>query len=67
MKSLAQKLSLFFAGVVLLTCIILIGATMALFQQIETKMENVLYNNTLESYKTEVQSEVQSAVSVVSY
>lgn len=39
MKSLAQKLSLFFAGVVLLTCIILIGATMALFQQIETKME----------------------------
>ena len=67
MKSLAQKLSLFFAGVVLLTCIILIGTTMVLFQQIETKMENVLYDNTLESYKTEVKSEVQSAVSVVSY
>lgn len=67
MKSLAKKLSLFFAGVVLLTCIILIGTTMVLFQQIETKMENVLYDNTLESYKTEVKSEVQSAVSVVSY
>ena len=67
MKSLAKKLSLFFAGVVLLTCIILIGTTMVLFQQIETKMEDVLYDNTLESYKTEVKSEVQSAVSVVSY
>lgn len=67
MKSLAKKLSLFFAGVVLLTCIILIGTTMVLFQQIETKMESVLYDNTLESYKTEVKSEVQSAVSVVSY
>lgn len=67
MKSLAKKLSLFFAGVVLFTCIILIGTTIVLFQQIEAKMENVLYDNTLESYKTEVKSEVQSAVSVVSY
>ena len=67
MKSLARKLSLFFAGVVLLTCIILIGSTIFLFQEIETKMEAVLYENTLESYKTEVKSEVQSAVSVVSY
>lgn len=67
MKSLAQKLSLLFAGVVLLTCSILIGTTMILFRQIEPKMENVLYENTLDSYKTEVKSEVQSAVSVVSY
>ncbi len=67
MKSLAQKLSLLFAGVVLLTCVILIGTTMILFRQIEPKMENVLYENTLDSYKTEVKSEVQSAVSVVSY
>ena len=67
MKSLARKLSLFFAGVVLLTCIILIGSTMFLFQKIETKMEEVLYENTLESYKTEVKSEVQSAVSIVAY
>lgn len=67
MKSLAQKLSLLFAGVVLLTCVILIGTTMILFRQIEPKMEDVLYENTLDSYKTEVKSEVQSAVSVVSY
>lgn len=67
MKSLAKKLSLLFSGIVLLTCILLIGVTMGLFHKQENKMQNVLYENTLESYKTEVKSEVQSALSIVTY
>lgn len=67
MKSLAQKLSLFFSGIVLFTCVILIGVTMVLFHKQEARMQTVLYDNTLESYKTEVKSEVQSAISVATY
>lgn len=66
-KSLANKLSLFFSGVVLVTCLILVGITVLIFGNIRERMENVLYENTLESYKTEVKSEVQSAISSVEY
>ena len=66
-KSLANKLSLFFSGVVLVTCLILVGITVLIFGNIRERMENVLYENTLESYKTEVKSEVQSALTEVSY
>lgn len=67
MKSLAQKLSMLFSGIVLLTCVILIGVTMVLFHKQEAKMQDILYDNTLEAYKTEVKSEVQSAISEVNY
>ena len=66
-KSLANKLSLFFSGVVFVTCLILVGITVLIFGNIRERMENVLYENTLESYKTEVKSEVQSAISSVEY
>lgn len=66
-KSLAKKLSLFFSGVVFVTCLILVGITVLIFSNIRGKMEDVLYENTLESYKTEVKSEVQSAISSVEY
>lgn len=51
-KSLANKLSLFFSGVVFVTCLILVGITVLIFGNIRERMENVLYENTLESYKT---------------
>lgn len=66
-KSLANKLSLFFSGVVLVTCLILVGITVLIFGNIRERMQDVLYENTLESYKTEVKSEVQSAISSVEY
>ena len=66
-KSLANKLSLFFSGVVFVTCLILVGITVLIFGNIREKMQEVLYENTLESYKTEVKSEVQSAISSVEY
>lgn len=66
-KSLANKLSLFFSGVVFVTCLILVGITVLIFRDIRGRMEEVLYENTLESYKTEVKSEVQSALSSVEY
>lgn len=50
-KSLANKLSLFFSGVVLVTCLILVGITVLIFGNIRERMENVLYENTLNHIK----------------
>lgn len=66
-KSLARKLSVFFAGIVFITCIVLVGLTVMIFGNIEDRMKDVLYENTLQSYKTEVKSEVQSAISSIEY
>ena len=64
-KQLAKKLSLFFAGIVLLTSIILTSISFVSYKFIQQKVEGILYDNTLESYKAEIKSEVQSAVSLV--
>ena len=53
-KSLARKLSVFFAGIVFITCLVLVGLTVMIFGNIEDRMKDVLYENTLQSYKTEV-------------
>ena len=66
-KSLARKLSVFFAGIVFITCLVLVGLTVMIFGNIEDRMKDVLYENTLQSYKTEVKSEVQSAISSIEY
>ena len=65
-KSLARKLSVFFAGIVFITCLVLVGLTVMIFGNIEDRMKDVLYENTLQSYKTEVKSEVQSAKALLS-
>ena len=64
-KKLAYKLSLIFAGIVLLTSIVLSAIAIASYRFIESRTEDILYNNTLEAYKTQIKSEVQSAVSLV--
>lgn len=64
-KQLAKKLSLFFAGIVLLTSIILTSISFMSYKFIQQKVEGILYDNTLESYKAEIKSEVQSAISLV--
>lgn len=65
MKSLAKKLSLIFVGIVLVTCIVLITFTGLSFNRLERTSEEILYETTLNGYKTEIKSEVQGAVSVV--
>lgn len=64
-KQLATKLSLFFAGIVLFTSIVLTSISFASYRFIQQKTEEILYDNTLDAYKTEIKSEVQSAVSLV--
>lgn len=65
MKSLAKKLSLIFVGIVLVTCIVLITFAGLAFNRLERTSEEILYETTLNGYKTEIKSEVQGAVSVV--
>ena len=66
-KSLANKLSLMFAGIVLVVCLILTGTSTWIFNNVENTMEEILYDNTLNSYKSEIKSEVQSAITLVNY
>lgn len=66
-KSLANKLSLLFSMVVLFNSIVLICISALSFNKMNTKMESILYETTLESYKTEVKSEIQSALTTVQH
>lgn len=65
--SLAKKISLAVSSVVLITSMILIGISVFSLNKMESKVESVLYDTTLESYKTEIKSEIQSALTTVQY
>lgn len=64
-KSLATKLSLAMGGVVLLTCFLLVGTCSWVFGNVKGTMKDIIYTNTLDSYKSEIKSEVQGAISIV--
>lgn len=66
-RSLATKLSIEIAGVVLVTCFLLVGTCSWVFNDVKTIMKEITYTNTLESYKSEIKSQVQSALSVLEY
>lgn len=66
-KSLAAKLSSIFSGVVLVTCTILIMQAVLFMDYMEKQTKQTLNDSTLESYKSETKSEVQSALTVVQY
>ncbi|MDD6208442.1 MAG: methyl-accepting chemotaxis protein [Clostridiales bacterium] len=66
-KSLITKLSLVFSGFVFLACAVLFTFTMTAFTYAEKYAEDVLYDTTLESYKIEVKSEVQAALTTAQY
>lgn len=66
-RSLATKLSIEIAGVVLVTCFLLVGTCSWVFNDVKTTMKEITYTNTLESYKSEIKSQVQSALSVLEY
>lgn len=66
-KSLAKKISLAISFVVLITSMILIGISALSLNEMESRVESILYDTTLESYKTEIKSEIQSALTTVQY
>ena len=66
-KSLAKKISLAVSSVVLITSMILIGISVFSLNKMESRVESILYDTTLESYKTEIKSEIQSALTTVQH
>jgi len=50
---------------VLVVCGILIGLSGASYHYTNITTKEILYNNTLDSYKAEIKSEVQSAIGIV--
>lgn len=66
-KSLAKKISLAISFVVLITSMILIGISALSLNEMESRVESILYDTTLESYKTEIKSEIQSALTTVQH
>ena len=63
-KGLMFKILGYIAAEVLVVCGILIGLSGASYHYTNITTKEILYNNTLDSYKTEIKSEVQSAISI---
>ncbi len=66
-KSLAKKISLAMSTVVLLTSIILIVISALSLNEMKSRVESILYNTTLENYKAEIKSDIQSALTTVQH
>lgn len=63
-QSLVVKLSAAFTAIVLLTCVVLVGTTMGIFNQVKTAVKDIRYNDVLEH---NVKSEIQTGLSIVQY
>ncbi|MGF0065808.1 methyl-accepting chemotaxis protein [Lachnospiraceae bacterium SGI.085] len=66
-KSLSFKLSAIFSGIVLVTCLILVGTCGWIFTTTEKMIKDIRYDDILDGYKTEVKSQVQSGLTIVQY
>ena len=66
-KSLSFKLSAIFSGIVLVTCLILVGTCGWIFTTTEKTIKDIRYDDILDGYKTEVKSQVQSGLTIVQY
>lgn len=64
-KGLIFKILGYIAVEVLVVCGILIGLSGASYHYTNITTKEILYNNTLDSYKEEIKSEVQSAIGIV--
>lgn len=64
-KGLIFKILGYIFAEVLIVCGILIGLSGASYHNTNKTTKEILYDNTLESYKSEIKSEVQSAISIV--
>ena len=66
-NSLAVKLTVALIAIITITCAIFDFTIAWSFKYAQKTVKEILYENTLESYKTEIKSEVQSAVSIAEY
>lgn len=64
-KGLIFKILGYIFAEVLIVCGILIGLSGASYHNTNKTTKEILYDNTLESYKSEIKSEVQSAISII--
>lgn len=64
-KGLIFKILGYIFAEVLIVCGILIGLSGASYHNTNKTTKEILYDNTLDSYKSEIKSEVQSAISIV--
>lgn len=64
-KGLIFKILGYIFAEVLVVCTVLIGLAGASYHNTNKTTKEILYNNTLDSYKSEIKSEVQSAISII--
>lgn len=65
-KGLMLKILCYIFVEVLFVCIVLIGLAGLSYYNTNKTTKDILYETTLESYKSEIKSEVQSAISIIS-
>ncbi len=63
-QSLVTKLSAAFTAVVVLTCLLLVGTTIGIFNQVSTAVKDIRYNDVLEH---NVKAEIQTGLSIVQH
>lgn len=66
-KSLSLKITVIFSSIVLITCLVLLGTSVWINTDIEGTVKEIRHDDILGGYKTEVKSEVQSALAIVQY
>lgn len=66
-KSLSLKITVIFSSIVLITCLVLLGTSVWINTDIEGTVKEIRYDDILNGYKTEVKSEIQSALAIVQY
>lgn len=64
-KGLILKICAYIVAEILFICLILLGLTGITFKNVHNTTKEILYKNTLDSYKSEIKSEVQSIISVI--
>ena len=66
-KSLSRKLTIIFSGIVLISCLALLGTCSWIFRSVESTVKDIRYDDILSGYKTEVKVEVETALSIVKH
>ena len=64
-KGLSKKITLFVIAAISIISIVFLFFTTWIFKDLDKIMKEVVYDATLESYKAEIKSEVQSALAII--
>lgn len=66
-NKLSLKVTAIFSSIVLITCLVMLGTSAWINTDIEKTVKEIRHDDILDGYKTEVKSEVQSALTTVQY